>query len=98
LTKEVSFLRSTWKEGEPMAAGKDRKGGKNDVVRFNVYLPREAFEALGRLRKMSGKRSLAETIRSALQLYLVIQEELGDGKEIILENKEGGERERLRIL
>lgn len=81
-----------------MATSKNTKGGKNDVVRFNVYLPREAFEALGRLRKLSGKRSLAETIRSALQLYLVLQEELDEGKEIILEDKEGGLRERLRIL
>jgi metal-responsive CopG/Arc/MetJ family transcriptional regulator len=81
-----------------MATSKTPKGGKNDVVRFNVYLPREAYDSLEQLRQMSGKRSLAETIRSALQLYLVIQEEMERGKEIILENKEGGDREKLRLL
>jgi hypothetical protein len=81
-----------------MATPKQPKGGRNDVVRFNVYLPREAYESLEQVRQLSGKRSLAETIRSALQLYLVIQEELERGKEIILENKEGGDREKLRLL
>jgi metal-responsive CopG/Arc/MetJ family transcriptional regulator len=81
-----------------MATPKQKKGEKSDVVRFNVYLPREAYESLERLRQLSGKRSLAETIRSALQLYLVIREEVEGGKQVILENKEGGDREKLRMM
>lgn len=81
-----------------MSIPKQAKGGKSDVVRFNVYLPREAYEDLERLRQMSGKRSLAETIRSALRLYLIVQEELEDGKELVLEDKEGKEREKLRLV
>jgi hypothetical protein len=81
-----------------MVTGRPKKGEKSEVVRFNVYLPREAYDALERLRQLSGKRSLAETIRSALQLYLVLQEELDGGKEIFLEDKERGEREKLRLL
>lgn len=80
-----------------MASQKQKKGGKRDVVRFNVYLPREAYESLERLRKLSGKRSLAETIRSALQLYLVVQEEVDEGKVLFLEDKEGG-RVKLRLI
>jgi hypothetical protein len=81
-----------------MSPSKEKKGGKSDVVRFNVYLPREAFQALERLRELSGKRSLAETIRSALGLYLIVQEEMGEGKELILENRDGSQREKLRLI
>ena len=81
-----------------MATAKQTEGGKNDVVRFNVYLPRKAFEALERLRKTSGKRSLAETIRSALSLYMVIQPELDEGKQLILEDKDGKDREKLKLI
>lgn len=80
-----------------MGNSKNKEGGKNDAVRFNIYLPRKAYEALERLQKMSGKRSLAETIRSALSLYVVIQEELEDGKKLIVENKDG-EQEKLRFI
>jgi len=81
-----------------MATTKEPKGGKADVVRFNVYLPREAYATLERLREMSGKRSLAETIRSAVQLYMAIQEELDDGNQLMVENKQSGDRKRLRLI
>lgn len=81
-----------------MATAKVKKGGKPDVVRFNVYLPRKAYESLEKLRQLSGKSSLAETIRSALNLYLVIQEEIDEGKEIFLEDKITKEKEKLRLI
>lgn len=62
-------------------------------MRFNVYFPAESYEALETLRQRSGKRSLAETIRSALDLYSVVQCELKKGKRLYLEG--GGERVRL---
>ena len=66
-----------------------------DVVRFNLYLPKDAYEALQRLQQLSGKRSLAETIRSALRLYHVVQEGVEEGKEIMLYDRTNNERERL---
>jgi hypothetical protein len=81
-----------------MVSTRPKKGGEADAVRFNVYLPREAYESLEKLRKLSGKRSLAETIRSALKLYLIVQEGLEDGKHVILEDKSGKEREKLRLI
>jgi len=61
------------------------KKGEQSPVRFNVYLSRESYEALEKLRVMSGKKSLAETIRLAVQLSLVLQEELGEGSEVLFE-------------
>lgn len=61
------------------------KKGEETPVRFNVYLSRRSFEALQKLRKMSGKKSLAETIRLAVQLSLVVQEELDEGGELVFE-------------
>ena len=73
------------------------KGGKNDAVHSTSTCP-EKRPTLERLRQMSGKRSLAETVRSALQLYLIVQEELEGGKQIVFETKDGGEREKVRLL
>lgn len=68
---------------------------EKDTVRFNLYLPKEAFEALERLQQLAGKRSLAETIRSALKLYHVVQEGIEEGKDVMLVDRETKERERL---
>lgn len=73
-----------------------QKGGGG--VRLNVYLPPEAYVNLEKLQKLTGKRSLAETIRAALKLYLVIQEEIDEGKDLIFEDKEGEVREKLKLL
>ena len=86
-----------------MSAASESGGGKTkggqatqkDVVRFNLYLPRESYEALEELQALSGKRSLAETIRAALRLYHVVQEGIGEGKEVILIDKESKEKEKL---
>ncbi len=74
---------------------RERISQEKDVVRFNVYLPREAYEALERLQQLSGKRSLAETIRSALKLYDVVQQGVRDGKEVLLYDKARKDKERL---
>ncbi len=65
------------------------------TVRFNLYLPKEAYEALERLQQLSGKRSLAETVRAALKLYHVVQEGIGEGKEVMLVDKQTKEKEKL---
>lgn len=75
---------------------KTAKGG-GEAVRFNVYLPREAYENLQKLQELSGKRSLAETVRAAVQLYLTLQQEMDQRKQIVLEGK-GREKERLRLV
>jgi Ribbon-helix-helix protein, copG family len=73
---------------ETKSQGEKRMTRSNDkIVRFNLYLPKEAYEALERLQQLSGKRSLAETVRAALKLYHVVQEGIGEGKEIMLVDK-----------
>jgi hypothetical protein len=74
---------------------KPMKNGKDQIVRFNLYLPKDAYESLSRLQQLSGKRSLAETVRAALKLYHVVQQGLEDGKEVMLIDKESNIRERL---
>jgi hypothetical protein len=77
------------------STGKKMKRGNDQIVRFNLYLPKEAYEALERLQQLSGKRSLAETVRAALKLYNVVQEGIGDGKEVVLVHKQTKEKEKL---
>jgi hypothetical protein len=74
---------------------KTEKAVKNDMVRFNLYLPREVYEALEKLRVQTGKASLAETIRSALKVYELLQESGASGKDIILRDRKTQEHERL---
>ncbi len=74
----------------PRESGEGKK-----VVRFNLYLPQESYEALERLQELSGKRSLAQTVRAALKLYHVIQEGAVNGKEVMLIDKKTKEREKL---
>jgi hypothetical protein len=66
-----------------------------ETVRFNLYLPKDAYEALERLQELTGKRSLAETIRSALKLYHVVQQGIDEGKDIMLVDRASKEKERL---
>lgn len=77
--------------------GRQKKSNrpKSGIVRFNLYLPSDAYEALERLQQLSGKRSLAETVRAALKLYHVVQEGVGEGKEVMLVDKQTKEKERL---
>lgn len=75
--------------------GKRMSRGSDKVVRFNLYLPKDAYEALERLQLLSGKRSLAETVRAALKLYHVVQEGIGEGKEVMLVDKQTKEKEKL---
>ncbi len=71
------------------------KQRQDDAVRFNLYLPQEAYEALVKLQKMTRKKSLAETVRSALKLYRVVQEGRQAGKDVVLMDKEGKDKERI---
>ena len=68
---------------------------EKEIVRFNLYLPKEAFEALERLQHLTGKRSLAETIRAALKLYDVVQQGIEEGKDVVLVDRQTKEKERL---
>jgi hypothetical protein len=79
-----------------MDVEKPKKGG-SDAVRFNVYLPREAYAKLEELRELTGRRSLAETIRAAVNLYMSIQEEIEDGKEIFMKGKEDKHSVKLKL-
>jgi hypothetical protein len=73
----------------------DRKEGDKNIVRLNVYLSRDAYDALERLQQLTGKRSLAETVRSAVKLYSAIEEGVREGKEVFLYDKDKNERDRL---
>jgi len=77
------------------ATAKRTSRSGDPIVRFNLYLPKEAYESLERLQQLSGKRSLAETVRAALKLYHVVQEGIEDGKEVMLVDKVTKEKERL---
>lgn len=82
--------KTTKPKGEKSAESKE-----TTVVRFNLYLPQDAYEALERLQQLTGKRSLSETVRAALKLYHVVQEGIDDGKEVVLFDRTNNERERL---
>ena len=75
--------------------GRDARRNQEQMVRFNVYLPRESYEALEELQTLAGKRSMAETIRSALHFYKIVHESIEDGKEVRLYDKETNMNERL---
>jgi hypothetical protein len=49
---------------------------------------------------MTDSRSLAETIRDALKLYMVVHEGLDEGKELVFEyeSESGKKVERLKIV
>lgn len=74
---------------------KKEKTSKADMVRFNLYLPREVYDALEKLRALTGKASLAETIRSALKVYELLQESGKNGKDLILKDRKTKTQERL---
>lgn len=57
------------------------------IVRFHVYLPRRDYETLERVRRLTGKRSLAETLRAALRVYDVLQEGIRTGKHVVLKDE-----------
>jgi hypothetical protein len=59
---------------------------KKKLVRFNLSLTRDQFTALMRLKDLTGKATLAETIRSALRLYDVTQTGISEGKQLILKD------------
>ena len=72
------------------------KEQNKDIVRFNLHLPREVFDKLKELQEMTGKSSLAETVRAALKVYHQIQESQDAGKHLVLVDKHG-EKERLLV-
>lgn len=74
---------------------RSKKGDKDDSVRFNLYLPKEVYEGLEETRQLTGKSSIAETVRSAVKLYQLIQESLHEGKELYLQDREEDIKERL---
>ena len=43
------------------------------LVRFKLYLPRDAYDVLEELRLMTGKRTIQETLRAALKVYSFVQ-------------------------
>ena len=57
---------------------------EKEVVRFNVNLPKETYNALVQLKDITQKSSLAETFRDALRLYVVLQEGREAGKDLFL--------------
>jgi hypothetical protein len=52
---------------------------------FNVYLPEVSREQLLELRARTGKRSLSDTIRAALDLYQLLVEHAKAGRRIWIE-------------
>lgn len=68
---------------------------KKELVRFNLALTRDQFNALMRLKDLTGKGSLAETIRSALRLYDVTQTSMAEGKELIIKDPKTNDQVRL---
>lgn len=68
------------------------------TVRFNLYLPQPAYDTLKKLQVLSGKRSLAETVRAALKLYTVVKEGEQDGKLLMMVDKKTREQEIIRVV
>lgn len=68
------------------------------TVRFNIYLTKDAFEALERLQKLTGKQSMADTIRSAIRVYEAVQQSLNEGKSLEFVDRSTGERERMVLV
>ena len=43
-------------------------------VRYNLYLSSEAYNKLVKLKELTGKSSLSDTVRSAIDMYHLIEE------------------------
>lgn len=55
--------------------------------RLNIVLDQKSFEALERRKKAHGDRCYTHTIKRAINLSFLVQEELSKGAELFLGNK-----------
>ena len=67
----------------------------NRAVRLNIYMPRDSMDRLKRIQQLTGKRSGAEVVRSAVRLYRLLVEAEQDDKTVLLIDRESKEETRL---
>lgn len=71
---------------------------KETTRRLNLALGPPAAKRLDRLMAKSEAESITELFRLSLAAYELIIDVQADGRQIVIEDSDGGNRERLRIL
>ena len=66
--------------------------------RFTLWLPTEMIRRLERLERKTGKESIAEVIREAIQVYDSLQTAREQGVELFFEKRETDEQGRIWLL
>lgn len=66
--------------------------------RFTLWLPTETLRQLERMARATGKESLAEVVREAIQVYASLHRAREQGVELFYESPETGEKGRIWLL
>lgn len=70
----------------------------SDKTRFTLWVPNDTLKALERVQKRSGRASVAEVIREAIEVYRSLQEAREKGVNLHFEDAARGERGRVWLL
>ncbi len=62
---------------------------KNELVRFQVVLPQDSVDRLNTIKKSISATTKTEVLRNALRVYAMIIEEINNGNEILIKEKNG---------
>ena len=76
----------------PRAAGAKKK------TRFTLWLPDEVMKELASQQEASGKGSVAEVVREAVEVYRSLLQAREDGVKLFFEDERTGEKGRIWLL
>lgn len=82
---------------EPPACKEHRDREVRKAQRVNVWLIQEANDALRRLQLRTGLNR-ADVINRALQVYDYLNEEMFEGKKVLIKDEQTGEVEKIKFL
>ena len=75
-----------------------RKTLEQDRKRFTLWLPTATAEELERLQHETGKASIAEVVREAIDIYLSVLKARDSGVRFFFEDEKTGESGRIWLL
>ena len=67
-------------------------------TRFTMWLPDDVLEELTRQQQATGKGSLAEVVREAVEVYRSLLQAKADGIDLFFEDSATGEKGRIWLL
>ena len=74
-----------------------RKPGP-EAARFSLWLPEVVMKQLERIQKQTGKGSVAEVVREAIDTYTSLLKAREQGVELFYENTQSGDNGRIWLL